>query len=162
MIKPIAKDFTGLIFISGPINSGKSKLAEFLIKEQESIIYIATSKPRYDDPEWELKIDAHRKRRPNNWKLIEYPPNICETINSFQPNESILIDSLGGFVLNVFIIILGALYFVLAVILSMYQIITPLKIFQLLWAPLFIPSISLFFTSVLIQALISRLSKTDN
>ncbi len=98
MLKPIAKDFTGLILISGPIKSGKSKLAEFLIKEQESITYIATSKPRYDDPEWELNIVAHRKRRPNNWKLIEYPPNICETIKSFQHNESILIDSLGGLV----------------------------------------------------------------
>ena len=98
MLKPIAKDFTGLILITGPIKSGKSKLAEFLIKDQESITYIATSKPRHDDPEWELKIDVHRRRRPHNWKLIEYPPNICETIKSFQNNESILIDSLGGLV----------------------------------------------------------------
>ena len=46
MLKPIDKNFKGLIIISGPIKSGKSQLAEFLIKEQDSIIYIATSKPR--------------------------------------------------------------------------------------------------------------------
>jgi len=98
MLKPIAKNFSGLIMITGPIKSGKSQLAEFLIKEQESITYIATSNPRHDDLEWQLKINVHRSRRPNNWKLIEHPSDICKTIESIQKNESILIDSLGGFV----------------------------------------------------------------
>ncbi len=98
MLKPIDKNFSGLIIISGPIKSGKSQLAEFLIKEQESITYIATSKPRHDDKEWQQKINFHRKRRPNNWTLIEHPHNICETIQSMPKNESILIDSLGGLV----------------------------------------------------------------
>ena len=98
MLKPISKNFSGLIIITGPIKSGKSQLAEFLIKEQESITYIATSNPRNEDPEWQLKINVHRRRRPNNWKLIEHPTDICKTIESFQKNESILIDSLGGFV----------------------------------------------------------------
>jgi len=98
MLKPIAKNFRGLITITGSIKSGKSQLAEFLIKEQESITYIATSKPRHDDPEWEIKINEHRRRRPHQWKLIEYPPDICKAIKSVQENESILIDSLGGLV----------------------------------------------------------------
>ncbi len=98
MLKPIANNFIGLILITGPIKSGKSQLAEFLIKEQESITYIATSKPKYDDPEWELRINIHKRRRPESWKIVEYPPCICETIKSINETGSILIDSLGGLV----------------------------------------------------------------
>mgnify|MGYP001167716312 CR=1 FL=1 len=98
MLTPISKTYKGLITISGPTKSGKSKLAEFLIKEQESIIYIATSKQRDNDPEWQKKIKIHRNRRPSNWDLIEYPQDICKEIDSKSENHSILIDSLGGIV----------------------------------------------------------------
>ena len=98
MLIPLEKNFKGLITITGPTKSGKSQLAEFLIKEQDSIIYIATSKPRENDPEWEKRISIHRNRRPNNWKLIEHPESISDCIESIVNNESILIDSLGGLV----------------------------------------------------------------
>ena len=98
MIKPIAKDYNGLISITGPTRSGKSKLAEFLIKEQDHVTYIATSKPRPNDPDWQKRIDLHRKRRPDSWTLIENPKDICKAIESIKRNESILIDSLGGVV----------------------------------------------------------------
>ena len=98
MLIPLEKNFKGLITITGPTKSGKSQLAEFLIKEQDSIIYIATSKPRVNDPGWEKRISIHRNRRPNNWKLIEHPESISDCIESIVNNESILIDSLGGLV----------------------------------------------------------------
>ena len=98
MIKPISNKFKGVITISGPIKSGKSQLAEFLISEQESVIYIATSKPRLNDPEWQRRINEHKKRRPKNWKLIEHPSDICEVIKSIGKNDSVLLDSLGGIV----------------------------------------------------------------
>ena len=98
MITPIAKNYKGLISITGSTRSGKSKLAEFLIKEQDPVTYIATSKPRQNDPAWQQRIELHRKRRPDNWTLIEYPKDICKTIESINANESILIDSLGGLV----------------------------------------------------------------
>ena len=100
MIKPIAKNYKGLISITGPTRSGKSKLAEFLIKEQDPVTYIATSKPRPNDPDWQQRIDLHRKRRPSNWGLIEHPKDICKSIESIGRNESVLIDSLGGIVEN--------------------------------------------------------------
>ena len=98
MLIPISKKFKGLITISGATKSGKSQLAEFLIKEQESITYIATSKPRKNDPEWTKRISIHKKRRPQCWKLIEHPLDICKEIELMGNNESILIDSLGGLV----------------------------------------------------------------
>ena len=57
MITPIAKNYKGLISITGPTRSGKSKLAEFLISEQDPVTYIATSKPRAHDPDWQKRID---------------------------------------------------------------------------------------------------------
>ena len=98
MLKPIEKNFKGLITISGPTKSGKSQLAEFLIKEQESITYIATSKPRQNDPVWQRRINIHRRRRPDSWRLIEHPLDICKDIKCLDFNESILVDSLGGLV----------------------------------------------------------------
>ncbi len=98
MITPIAKDFKGLISITGPTRSGKSKLAEYLIKEQDLVTYIATSQPRPNDPDWQQRIYLHKKRRPYSWTLIEYPNDICKTIESIKGNQSILIDSLGGLV----------------------------------------------------------------
>ena len=98
MLKPIAKDFKGLITISGPTKSGKSQLAEFFIKDQVSITYIATSIQRENDPEWERRINIHRKRRPDSWKLIEPPQDIIKAIESSRNHETILLDSLGGLV----------------------------------------------------------------
>tara|TARA_Y100001968_G_C19299574_1_gene688370 strand:- start:389 stop:946 length:558 start_codon:yes stop_codon:yes gene_type:complete len=98
MLRPLPKNYKGLITISGPTKSGKSQLAEFLIKEQDSVTYIATSKPRENDPEWHRRITIHRRRRPDSWKLIQYPFDICKSIESIKNNESILVDSLGGLV----------------------------------------------------------------
>ena len=98
MITPIAKNYKGLISITGPTRSGKSQLAEFLISEQDPVTYIATSKPRPNDPEWQKRIDLHRKRRPDIWSTIEHPKDLCKEIQSIEGNESILIDSLGGLV----------------------------------------------------------------
>ena len=98
MLQPIKRNFKGLITISGPTKSGKSQLAEFFIKDQVSITYIATSRPRVSDPEWQKRINIHKKRRPANWKLIEHPQDICKTIESSRNEETFLLDSLGGLV----------------------------------------------------------------
>ena len=62
MLKPISKKYSGLITISGPTKSGKSQLAEYLISEQKSINYIATSKPRKNDLEWQRRIENHSEK----------------------------------------------------------------------------------------------------
>ena len=98
MLKPIPQNFKGLITISGPTKSGKSQLAEFFIKDQLSITYLATSRPRVNDPEWQRRINIHKKRRPDSWKLIEHPIDICKAIESSRNDETFLLDSLGGLV----------------------------------------------------------------
>ena len=100
MLKPIHKNFKGLITVTGPTKSGKSQLAEFLIKDQESVTYIATSQIRENDLEWQKRINIHRQRRPDSWKLIEHPLDICKTIINTNNDEFILLDSLGGLVVQ--------------------------------------------------------------
>ena len=91
MITPIAKNYKGLISITGPIKSGKSKLAEFLITEHDPVTYIATSKPRPIDSDWQDRIDIHRQRRPDSWKLIEHPKDISNEIEStFTGREGLI------------------------------------------------------------------------
>lgn len=62
---------------------------------------------------------------------------------------------------NLFVVILGALFFLIGIIgnASGYQ--SAYKLFQSLWYPLFIPSISLFFTSVFIEALWKKISQQN-
>ena len=61
-------------------------------------------------------------------------------------------------VANFFIVLLGAGLFIIGIISTAIGINTPYMIFQKLWFPLFIPSISLFFTVVLIEALIKAIN----
>ena len=98
MLKPLEKNFKGLITISGATKSGKSQLAEFFIKDQLSITYIATSRERENDPEWQKRINIHKERRPSSWKLIEHPQDICKAIESSRTDDTFLLDSLGGLV----------------------------------------------------------------
>ena len=72
-----AKDFRNIdysshiVFITGGTKSGKSEFAEHLAKEVKKLSYVALSKNNLEDKEWQAKIDLHRKRRPQDWKLIE-------------------------------------------------------------------------------------------
>ena len=86
-----------LIIVSGPSRSGKSKWAENLLSDSENVVYIATSVPN-DDLEWLERINIHKERRPDHWKLIESPDNIQTSIGNLSLQERIIIDSLGAYV----------------------------------------------------------------
>ena len=62
-------------------------------------------------------------------------------------------------VINFFIIIGGFLLFLVGVLASTNGLKAPYVVFQSLWLPLFIPSISLFFTAVLGEALWKKINK---
>lgn len=59
-------------------------------------------------------------------------------------------------VLNLFVLIAGALFFLICIAANLGGIGAPYKIFQSLWYPLFIPSISLFFSAVLLDIFIKK------
>ena len=86
-----------IIFITGGTKSGKSEFAEYLAKQVRKISYVALSENIIDDKEWQEKISLHRKRRPNDWKLIE-TTDLLNTLS--KEHGPLLIDSIGGFVME--------------------------------------------------------------
>ena len=88
----------GLVLVSGPSRSGKSRWAETLLKGQAPVTYVATSARREHDPAWQARLRLHRERRPSQWSLIEAESNLPERIASIAPDQHLLIDGLGGFV----------------------------------------------------------------
>ncbi len=87
-----------LTIVSGPINSGKSRWAEELLKDQSIVTYIATGKPANADIEWASKIREHIQRRQKTWSTIESQGNLHTDIINSSDAKNIIIDSLGGFV----------------------------------------------------------------
>ena len=86
-----------IILVSGGVKSGKSEFAEYLASKEKNVTYIALSENRPDDKSWNKKIILHQSRRPKTWKTIE-TENLIPIIK--DDNGVLLIDSLGGFIVN--------------------------------------------------------------
>ena len=89
---------TRLILVSGPARSGKSRWAEHLLHNHPTVTYIATAAARPKDPDWQQRLEAHRKRRPEHWTVAESGGELVAVIESLAPGHAVLIDALGGFV----------------------------------------------------------------
>ena len=93
----ISEYLSHIVFITGGTKSGKSEFAEHLAKEIKKISYVALSENNIDDEVWQEKINLHKKRRPNDWKLIE----TTDLLNTLSKEDGpLLIDSIGGFVME--------------------------------------------------------------
>ena len=58
---------------------------------------------------------------------------------------------------NLFILIIGSIFLALSFLLSVKGNSSLFNLFQKLWYPLFIPSLSLFFTAILVEAILNSL-----
>ena len=63
-------------------------------------------------------------------------------------------------VYNLYILIVGAIFLIISFILSLNGNSSLFNLFQKLWYPVFIPSLSLFFTAILIEVVITQLMNT--
>ena len=63
---------------------------------------------------------------------------------------------------NLYILIIGSLYLSFSFILSVNGNTYFYNLFQKLWYPVFIPSLSLFFTAILIEAIFNILRRGNN
>ena len=87
-----------LILVSGPSRGGKSRWAESLLTNDPFVIYVATGMKRNDDSAWVERLRIHRERRPSHWSLLEPGPDLIQSLQTIEPRQSVLVDSLGGFV----------------------------------------------------------------
>nr|WP_263011579.1 MULTISPECIES: bifunctional adenosylcobinamide kinase/adenosylcobinamide-phosphate guanylyltransferase [unclassified Laspinema] len=90
--------------VTGPARSGKSEWAELLAEQSgKPVIYLATSHLDPDDPEWQGRIDRHRKRRLASWTTQEVPLELSAAILQETTSGNaccLLVDSLGTWVAN--------------------------------------------------------------
>ena len=86
-----------ITLVSGGVKSGKSEFAEYLASKEKEVTYIALSENQPNDDLWREKIIVHQLRRPKSWKLIE-TNNLIPFIK--VDKGVLLIDSLGGFIVN--------------------------------------------------------------
>ena len=63
---------------------------------------------------------------------------------------------------NLYILIIGSLYLAFSFVLSANGNSYFYNVFQKLWYPVFIPSLSIFFTAILIEAVINSLVNRKN
>ncbi|MFG1608318.1 bifunctional adenosylcobinamide kinase/adenosylcobinamide-phosphate guanylyltransferase [Actinoplanes sp. NPDC049265] len=87
--------------VLGGIRSGKSAFAEELVADAASVRYVATAVGAEDDPEWMGRIEAHQRRRPQTWSTEETGPDparLAAVLAEAKPDETLLIDDLGGWV----------------------------------------------------------------
>tara|TARA_Y100001968_G_scaffold219909_1_gene202695 strand:+ start:12317 stop:12574 length:258 start_codon:yes stop_codon:yes gene_type:complete len=72
----------------------------------------------------------------------------------------VIIDNI--LIYNLYILIAGAIFLSFSFILSMNGISNIYGLFQKLWYPIFIPSLSLFFTAILIEAILAKVISRKN
>ena len=89
------------VLVLGGIRSGKSAFAESLVEDAASVRYVATSAGGEDDPEWRARIETHQLRRPQSWTTEETgadPARLAQVLTEAKPDETLLVDDLGGWV----------------------------------------------------------------
>ncbi|MGC5018224.1 bifunctional adenosylcobinamide kinase/adenosylcobinamide-phosphate guanylyltransferase [Micromonospora sp. DT47] len=90
------------VLVLGGTRSGKSEFAESLVGDAATVRYVATSaNADPEDAEWAARLAAHRERRPGSWTTDETaddPRRLADVIAAAGPNETLLVDDLGGWV----------------------------------------------------------------
>ena len=80
-----------------------------------------------------------------------------------KTNESkvkIILDNI--LIYNLYILIIGAIFLFISFLLSINGYDRLYILFQKLWYPLFIPSLSLFFTAILIEAVLTSIENNNS
>ncbi len=80
-----------------------------------------------------------------------------------KENESKWKNALDNILIyNLYILIVGSLFLTVSFLVSVNGNPYLFSLFQKLWYPVFIPSLSLFFTAILIEGIFNNLSNGDN
>ncbi|MCM8785672.1 MAG: bifunctional adenosylcobinamide kinase/adenosylcobinamide-phosphate guanylyltransferase [Candidatus Omnitrophica bacterium] len=88
-----------IIFITGPVRSGKSRFAVKIAKEKfKNVVFIATGKPI--DDEMKERIKKHKESRPKEWKTIEEEIDIE---NFIKNGNAYIIDCLTTWITNLIV-----------------------------------------------------------
>ena len=85
--------------VLGGARSGKSRYAQQLAEQSRHVVFVATAKA--SDEEMRLKIERHRKDRPQEWRTIEEPLDLPKVLGeNGLGSEVIVVDCLTIFAAN--------------------------------------------------------------
>ena len=85
-----------LIFVTGPVRSGKSRLAlDFAKTWGDRVVFAATYRLDPEDEEMVERIRRHRQERPSGWRTLEAPGDMVEALSHLDPPPSgVVVDCL--------------------------------------------------------------------
>jgi len=89
-----------VLFITGPVRSGKSRFAMRSAQQLgRPVTYVATAARNAADSEWTERIEKHRTDRPKDWTTVETASRsrtaIRDVLTRCAPQSVVLIDSVG-------------------------------------------------------------------
>lgn len=89
-----------VILLTGPVRSGKSRLAIRMAEQfGGEITYVATAALDASDSEWCARIRRHQADRPAAWSLVETANKPAETLTDLlalsTAAQTLIVDSLG-------------------------------------------------------------------
>ena len=95
-----------LTFITGPVRSGKSALAQRLAAQSgRQVVFCATAAIDVDDEEWSARIARHQAERPRDWTTIETAvpqgTDLLTALSDAAPNQIVIVDSIGTWVADI-------------------------------------------------------------
>lgn len=86
-------------FLLGGARSGKSRLAVRLARGDGDVLFLATARP--EDDEMAARVERHRQERPDDWRTVEAPLRLPETIReAVEPRDTVVLDCLTLWVSN--------------------------------------------------------------
>jgi len=89
-----------VIFVTGPVRSGKSDYAMRLAREDgRRVLYIATAASEPGDAEWAARLQRHARERAPDWRTVETAAmphaELCALFAQASADECLLVDALG-------------------------------------------------------------------
>ena len=90
-----------VIFVTGPVSSGKSAFGVRLARESgREVTYVATAAGAPEDVEWRARLMRHVLDRPSSWRTVETASMSREAqlalFRQASPNACLLVDALGA------------------------------------------------------------------
>ncbi|HEX3931104.1 MAG TPA: bifunctional adenosylcobinamide kinase/adenosylcobinamide-phosphate guanylyltransferase [Nocardioides sp.] len=88
------------VLVTGGVRSGKSRHAEWLLRDRAAVTYVAPgpTTSQDHDPDWAARVAAHRARRPATWTTVE--SRDLPAALSTGP-DAVLVDCLGTWLTGV-------------------------------------------------------------
>jgi len=89
-----------VVFITGPVRSGKSAFGVRLARESgREVTYVATAAGEPEDVEWRARLLRHVRDRPASWRTVETATMTHEAqlalFREASPAACLLVDALG-------------------------------------------------------------------